>query len=240
MPNAPANLRASQIKCERSELPTIARQVQRSLCGRLEGAYCGSRSRCASRWRTTSWGRRVRRNERESTGAAHPDPPTRSRTLSAAPANGATDTYRRARTSLQISRRSPCCHSAGRTAAIVRVSSRSLSGTSASRDRDCNAAFSTALTNRRASVSSRRSGARSTRRSNRCRLDCCAERDAAHRTTTSAAASILRKAVASSRDSIPLTEFRWPNNAPANLRASPTKCERSELPKIARLVQRTL
>jgi hypothetical protein len=29
--NAPANLRASHIKCERSELPQIARQVQRSL-----------------------------------------------------------------------------------------------------------------------------------------------------------------------------------------------------------------
>src|SRR5438093_13331481 len=31
--NARANLRASQIKCERSELPKIARQVQRSLGG---------------------------------------------------------------------------------------------------------------------------------------------------------------------------------------------------------------
>lgn len=29
--NASANLRASQTKCERSELPQIARQVQRSL-----------------------------------------------------------------------------------------------------------------------------------------------------------------------------------------------------------------
>src|SRR5205814_7159880 len=29
--NAPANLRASSIKCERSELPQIARRVQRSL-----------------------------------------------------------------------------------------------------------------------------------------------------------------------------------------------------------------
>ena len=34
--NAPANLRASQIECERSELPKIARQVQRTLCGNVE------------------------------------------------------------------------------------------------------------------------------------------------------------------------------------------------------------
>ena len=33
-PNAPANLRASQIECERSELPKIARQLQRSSASR--------------------------------------------------------------------------------------------------------------------------------------------------------------------------------------------------------------
>ena len=32
----------------------------------------------------------------------------------------------------------------------------------------------------------------------------------------------------------------WPPNAPAKLRANPTKCERSELPQIARQLQRTL
>lgn len=34
--NAPANLRASHTECERSELPAIARQVQRSLRGAVE------------------------------------------------------------------------------------------------------------------------------------------------------------------------------------------------------------
>ena len=34
--NAPANLRANQTKCERSELPKIARQVQRTLHSSLE------------------------------------------------------------------------------------------------------------------------------------------------------------------------------------------------------------
>jgi hypothetical protein len=35
--NAPANLRANQIKCERSELPKIARQVQRTLWDAYSG-----------------------------------------------------------------------------------------------------------------------------------------------------------------------------------------------------------
>ncbi|MDB4916436.1 MAG: hypothetical protein JWM95_4080 [Gemmatimonadetes bacterium] len=41
--NAPANLRANQTKCERSELPQIDRQVQRTLGGRRELSAYGGR-----------------------------------------------------------------------------------------------------------------------------------------------------------------------------------------------------
>ena len=50
--NAPANLRASQIQCERSELPKIARLVQRTLaCGRNQ-AYAAFPLRIALRIQT--------------------------------------------------------------------------------------------------------------------------------------------------------------------------------------------
>jgi len=51
-PNAPANLRASQIKCERSELPKMARQVQRTLAG--SDRYCSIRVPCAAMHRQSA------------------------------------------------------------------------------------------------------------------------------------------------------------------------------------------